>query len=159
MSQQSYNDFLTSLEFAGMRVVAASFTTHDDLYPGAAGEKPFKKSLDYTVSEIGFDEDANSLIIDAEWRVIAKVGRKNVFEVKAHYQLVFFGCETFPSDEDIRKFCDSTAKATCYPYFRQFFNQACTDVCVNLPPLPLLKLVKSLGDLPLKKQVSSKASK
>ena len=145
MDIKEYNNFLQSLDFLGMRLVRSNVNTNDVIFKALNEECELKHTITYEVDEIVHDEEHNHLVAAVSWRATAKYKKTKAFDVKAWYQLVYAGVDESVSDEIIQKFCNSTIKSTSYPYFRQFFAQACNDTCITLPPLPMLKLLPSLG--------------
>ncbi|TNE61833.1 MAG: hypothetical protein EP335_14150 [Alphaproteobacteria bacterium] len=145
MTSKEYNTFIGNVEFEGLRLVGSETSSDNAIFEALSERKEIKKSLEYKVANIFHSEDENLLIVDMSWTVKVRLQKKIVFKAFALYQIVYSGFSGGVKEEFIDKFCASTVKATSYPYFRQLFNQACSDTCVTLPPLPMLKFLPSVG--------------
>ena len=148
MADDAYHEFIRKVEFAGLRAQSTSYSADDDVFAAIAEKCELRKNLEFTVKDITHDIDENTLLAKVCWQVGVKKSKKILFKVKAEYQIIFFNVDAETTDDIIEKFCGTTVKATTFPYFRQFFNQACLDASVNLPPLPMLKMVPKVGLMP-----------
>ena len=141
-----YNEFLKKVEFCGLRVKEASFSTSDDFF-NVDGDKELKKKLDFGVLNICQDVDEETFSADVFFQVGIKQSKKILFKVRSVYQIIFLKFDCATSEADVAKFCNTTIKATIFPYFRHSYNQVCLDAHVDLPPLPMLKIVPKVGVL------------
>jgi len=145
MVEDTYSAFIRKIEFGGLRAQSASYSADDDVFVAVAEECELRKKLEFTVKDITHDIEDEALSAKVCWQVGVKKSKKILFRVKAEYQIVFFNVGAETTEEHIENFCATTIKATTFPYFRQFFNQACTDASVRLPPLPMLKIMPKIG--------------
>lgn len=111
--------------------------------PGASLSLSLKREAKHQPSPKG------TLRIEVEFEFLAKSSSESaqhVFRVRCVYDLEYRLSEDFrPSEEQVAAFKDGNAVFNCWPYAREFVHDLTTRMGLQVPPLPLLRIVPKVS--------------
>tara|TARA_R110002096_G_scaffold436090_1_gene667236 strand:+ start:5884 stop:6330 length:447 start_codon:yes stop_codon:yes gene_type:complete len=133
---ERYNNFIRLTEINGIRLTGSEFFKSEDFDDYDFAE--LKKGITYQVETVETDDEA--IYPHICWMLSMKKGNKIVLKIKACYELAYSSNEYF-DNSIVEVFMSNAIKPATFPYFRQKVNAISNDASLEMPPLPILKLI------------------
>lgn len=133
---ERYNNFIRETQLEGMRLTGSEFSKNPEF--DNYNFRELKKLLSFNIEQIATDDEA--IFVHVCWMLTFKKGNKVLVKIKVCYEMAYSGSQYF-DDEVAKRFIETAVKPATYPYLRQKVNRISDDAFLNIPLLPMLKLL------------------